>query len=305
LPEPEYNLRAGRGNHAGQIGRMLIGIENVLALQKPDLVLVQGDTNTAFAGALTAHWLGIRVGHIEAGLRSYDAQMPEEFNRVLTDHISDYLFAPTEISKKALLREGIDRKKIFVTGNTIVDAVFQNLKIAQKSRALLKNLGLKEKSYFIVTIHRIESVEKENICRKIFNFIEKIKREFGYDLIFPAHPRAKKSLRRFGIRLKNVRVIPPLDYLNFLQLENSARLIITDSGGVQEEACILGIPCVTVRERTERPETIEAGANILTGTGEEEIYNAVRKMLHRKRKWINPFGDGTGAEKITDVLDRL
>jgi len=305
LPQPKYNLDVGSGTHAEQTGRIMIGVERVLTKEKPDVVLVQGDTNTVLAGALAATKLHIKVGHVEAGLRSYDRRMPEEINRVLTDHISDYLFAPTEKAKQNLLREDIDESKIFVTGNTIVDAVYQNLEIAKRRVNVLKDLGLKPKEYFLVTAHRQENVDVKERLKGILKGLELIHEEFSMPVVFPVHPRTQKRIKELGLSLDGVKVINPLGFLEFLQLEANARLVLTDSGGVQEETCILGVPCVTLRDNTERPETLEVGSNILAGTKPETILQSVKTMFSRENNWKNLFGDGRAGEKIVEILERV
>lgn len=303
LPEPKYNLDAGSGMHGEQTGKMLEGIEKVLIKEKPDIVLVEGDTNTVLAGALAASKLHIKVGHVEAGLRSHDRQMPEEINRVLADHCSDYLFAPTEKSKEILLKEGIDEEKIFITGNTIVDAVYQNIKLSKED--ILKDLDLKKKGYILVTVHRQENVDNLERFKGIINGLELVSKEFGLPIIYPIHPRSMKMIKKFGLCVNgNVKIIDPLDYLNFLQLENNAILIMTDSGGIQEEACIIGIPCVTLRDNTERPETVDIDANILAGTNPINIIKCVKNMMNRKNEWNNPFGDGNAGNNIINIVER-
>ncbi len=302
LPEARYNLEAGSGAHGEQTGKMLAGIEKVLMDEKPDAVLVQGDTNTVLAGALAAVKLGIKIGHVEAGLRSYDRRMPEEINRVLADHSSDYLFAPTEKAKSILLHEGIPDNRIFVTGNTIVDAICQNLKIA-KEKNTLNELDIKPKDYFLVTAHRQENVDDPVRFAGILNGLEKLSKEFDTPVIYPIHPRSRKRIQEFGIKTNgSIRLIEPVDFLDFLQLESNARLVLTDSGGVQEETCILGVPCVTLRDNTERPETVEVGSNVLAGTEPEGILKCARDMLLRSNGWRNPFGEGKTGEKIIEIL---
>ncbi len=305
LPQPRYNLDVGSGTHAEQTGKIMAGVEKVLMKEKPDVVLLQGDTNTVLAGALAATKLHIKVGHVEAGLRSYDRRMPEEINRVLTDHISDYLFAPTEKAKQNLLREGIDENKIFVTGNTIVDAVYQNLEIAERKVNVLRELGLKPKEYFLVTAHRQENVDVKERLKGILKGLELIHKEFSMPVVFPIHPRTQRRIREFGLSLNGIEVINPLGFLEFLQLEANARLVLTDSGGVQEETCILGVPCVTLRDNTERLETLEVGSNVLVGIKPERILEGVRTMFNRENSWENPFGDGRAGERIIEVLERI
>ena len=303
LPQPKYNLKVGSGSHAEETGRILIGVEKVLQQENPDAVLVEGDTNSVFAGALAAVKLHIEVGHIEAGLRSYDRQMPEEINRVLTDHCSDYLFAPTEQAKEILLGEGIAEEKTFVTGNTIVDAVYQNLEIAKEQGGSLSSLNLAPRGYFLVTLHRQENVDNRERFTSILEGLSKIAGEFCLPVVYPIHPRSRKMIGEFGLQPKDLELIEPVDFLDFLQLESSARLILTDSGGVQEESCILGVPCVTLRDNTERPETIEVGSNILAGVLPDEILACSRVMLGRENNWANPFGDGKAGERIVGILE--
>lgn len=305
LPQAKYNLDVGSGSHAEETGKMLIGVEKILLTEMPDTVLVEGDTNTVLAGALAASKLHIKVGHVEAGLRSYDRRMPEEINRILTDHVSDCLFAPTEKAGKILLKEGISKDKIFVTGNTIVDAVYQNLKIANKKLNLFDKLGLEPKNYFLVTLHRPENVDDRERFSRILKSLDQIGSEFSLPVIYPIHPRSKRRMTEFGIKVNYVKLVPPFDFLNFLQLESSAKLVLTDSGGVQEESCILGVPCVTLRDSTERPETLEVGSNILSGSNLEKILESVKLMVNKENSWINPFGDGKTGKRIIEILSSL
>lgn len=296
LPEPKYNLKVCSGTHAEETGKMLMGIEKILQKEKPDIILVEGDTNTVLAGALAATKLLIKVGHVEAGLRSYDREMPEEINRILTDHISDYLFAPTQKAKENLMKEGIDENKIFVTGNTIVDAVQQNIKLAEG------HADPPYKEYFLATLHRQENVDNPERLQKIIKGLELVAEHFKIPIICPIHPRTKKKLKQFNIKINKIKPIEPTDYLAFLKLLHNAKLVFTDSGGVQEEACILKTPCVTLRYNTERPETLEVGANILAGVEPESIFEKAKVMISNKKEWKNPFGDGKAAEKIVKVF---
>jgi UDP-N-acetylglucosamine 2-epimerase (non-hydrolysing) len=303
LPAAKYNLDVGSGSHAEETGKMLIGIEKVLKEEKTDVVLVEGDTNTVLAGALAASKLHIKVGHVEAGLRSYDRTMPEEINRVLADHVSDYLFAPTEKAKVNLLREGILENKIFVTGNTIVDAVFQNLEIAKRKTNIRNKLNLTPEGYFLVTAHRQENVDEKERLKHILDGLELVYHKFNLPFIYPIHPRTKKKIREFGLEIpKGVELIEPLGFLEFLQLEANAKLVLTDSGGVQEETCILKVPCVTLRDNTERPETLEVGSNVLVGVNQETILEGVKKRISKERNWKNPFGDGKAGNRIIKIL---
>ena len=302
LPAPKYNIDAGSGSHAEETGKILVGAEKILREEKPAVVVVEGDTNSVLAGALTAAKLGIKVGHVEAGLRSYDRSMPEEINRILTDHISDYLFAPTPRSRQILLGEGIPESRISVTGNTIVDAVFQNLELAKKRPDIIKELRLRPGHYFLVTVHRQENVDSPARFASILEGLGRLAASSGLPVVYPIHPRSRKKLREFGLEPRGLTIIDPVDFFGFLRLESQARLVLTDSGGVQEEACILGVPCVTMRDNTERPETLEVGANILSGASAERIVAAAETMLARAGKWANPFGDGRASERIANII---
>jgi len=305
LPFPKQNLDVGSGSHAEETGRMLAGIEQVLQKESPDVVLVEGDTNTVLAGGLAASKMHIKVGHVEAGLRSNDRSMPEEINRILTDHISDYLFAPTRSAQKNLLKEGFENNTIYVTGNTIVDAVYQNLAIARKKTNIFDSLKISPKKYLLLTAHRQENVDDKKKLRNIINGVQTLSREHGVPVIYPVHPRTLKRLKEFRISVpKELTIVDPLGFLEFLQLESQAMLVVTDSGGVQEETCILKVPCITLRENTERPETLEVGSNMLVGTDLQRIVKGSRAMVRRKRSWKVPFGDGTAGKKIINILEK-
>lgn len=301
LTEAKYNLDVGSGMHGEQTAKMITGIEKILMKEMPDIVLVEGDTNTVLAGALAACKLHIKVGHVEAGLRSYDRQMPEEINRILTDHCSDYLFAPTEKSKEILFKEGIDSDKIFVTGNTIVDAVYQNLRLLRND--ILLDLELKKKEYILMTVHRQENVDDPIRFKGIIEGVELISKELSLPVVYPIHPRSMKMMKDFSFNINGrVKLIDPLDYLNFLQLEANAKLVLTDSGGVQEETCILNVPCVTLRDNTERSETLDIYSNILAGTDPDQILRCVEKMISKENDWKNPFGNGDAGKKIVESV---
>ena len=302
LSQPKHNLGVGSGSHAEETGKMLVGIEKVLLKEKPDIILVEGDTNSVLAGALVAAKIGIKIGHVEAGLRSYDRTMPEEINRILADHCSDLLFAPTAQAKTTLLNEGIPEEKIFITGNTIVDAINQNLEIAGEKDNTLDTLNLKAREYFIVTLHRQENVDNRARFTSILEGLDRVAAEFRIPVIYPVHPRSKKMMAEFSLQPRHLILSEPMDFLSFLQLESSANLILTDSGGIQEEACILKVPCVTLRDNTERPETVDVGANILAGASPDRIIECVTLMLRRKQNWQNPFGDGTASRKIIEII---
>jgi len=302
LPPAKYNLEVGSGSHAEQTAKILTGVERVLLEEHSDIVLVEGDTNSVLGSALAAVKLHIKVGHVEAGLRSYDRNMPEEINRTLVDHCSDFLFAPTEKAKTILKGEGIAEEKIFVTGNTIVDAVYQNLEIAREEGNELSSLHLNPKEYFLVTVHRQENVDNRARFASILEGLHRVATEFKVPIIYPIHPHSRKRLLEFNLKTPQLTLIEPVDFFSFLQLGSNARLILTDSGGVQEEACILKVPCVTLRDNTERPEAIEVGANILAGTSPDRIVEYSTLMLGRANDWDSPFGDGTAGRKIVEII---
>jgi len=261
IPKPDYNLGIGSGSHGEQTGKMLTEIEKVLLKEKPDLVLVYGDTNSTLAGALAAVKLHIRVAHVEAGLRSFDRNMPEEINRVLTDHISDILFCPTQTAVDNLSKEGITQG-VHLVGDVMLDALEYNKTVAEKKSKILEVLGLKKDKYLVITIHRPSNTDS----RENLNNIIKALREIGEAVVFPVHPRTKKFLQEYGLDFPaNVRLMDPLGYLDMLKLMAGARKILTDSGGIQKEAYMLGVPCVTLRENTEWVETLEGGWNVLVG----------------------------------------
>lgn len=305
LPAARHNLEVGSGSHAEQTARMLVGVEKILKQETPDIVLVEGDTNSVLAAALAASKLHIKVGHVEAGLRSYDRNMPEEINRVLVDHIADFFFAPTETAKTVLLSEGIPETKVFVTGNTIVDAVHQTLDVVEKNSEFALNFTLKPKGYFLATIHREENVDDRLRFTSILEGLGEVAGNFKIPVVYPVHPRSRKMMARFNLHPARLRLIEPVDYGVFLKLEQSARLILTDSGGVQEEACILGTPCVTLRDNTERPETLSVGANTLAGVAPEGIIDSCRLMLAKGNSWRNPFGDGRAGQRIAKIITEV
>ncbi|MFA5500372.1 MAG: UDP-N-acetylglucosamine 2-epimerase (non-hydrolyzing) [Candidatus Omnitrophota bacterium] len=315
LPKPDYRLDIRskapymQGEHTG---RMLIEIERILLKDMPKAVIVQGDTNTVLAGAMTAEKISttksytgfeIKIAHVEAGLRSFDRSMPEEINRFIVDHISDFLFVPTSLEKKNALKEGVPAASVYITGNTIVDAVQDNLELADKRKVILKKLGIEKGSYALLTLHRQENVDSGKRFKSIMDGVGLISKALGLQTVFPVHPRTKNKIDKFGIKLGDrISMIEPLDFLSFLYLESTAGLILTDSGGVQEEACILRVPCVTLRDNTERPETVRVGANILGGAQPEKILKSSINMLRRSRNWKNPLGDGKASRKMLDIL---
>ncbi|WP_458207723.1 non-hydrolyzing UDP-N-acetylglucosamine 2-epimerase [Haladaptatus sp. NG-SE-30] len=302
IPRPDHNLRVGSNSHGQQTADILANIEDLLVSRAPDLVLVQGDTNSVLGSAIATSKLDVELGHVEAGLRSYE-DIPEETNRRVTDHVADYLFAPTTRAKQNLRREGVPEDRIFVTGNTVVDGIRQHIEIAAEKSTVLADLDVTDTGYAVMTAHRAENVDDPDRFAKLLDGAVRVADEFGLPVLYPIHPRAEKQYERMAVELPpEVRLMDPLDYLDFLQLERHAEIILTDSGGVQEEACVLGVPCVTMREHTERPETLTVGANYLAGVSAEAISEGVETMLRRPNAWENPFGDGTAAEQIYDVV---
>ena len=315
IPTPDYNINVGSGTHGKQTGLMMEGIEKVLLQEKPDIVLVQGDTNAVLAGALVAAKLHIAVGHVEAGLRSFDLTMPEEINRRAADVCSQMYFIPTEESAINLLAEGYSRKNLIITGNTVVDACFRHLEIAKKKgfeEKALADLDIENMDNIItLTMHRAENVDDE---KRVTSIVEALKELDDMNIIFPIHPRTKNTLKNFGLfdelnDLEHIHIIKPIGYLDFLQLTSLSSLILTDSGGLQEEAITLNVPALTLRYNTERPETVTAGGNILVGADKKAILENVDKILNDKefcekmKNAKNPYGDGDAAIKTVDAIE--
>ena len=306
LPQPKYNLNCGYDSFKKQISFMSKRAIEVLRKEKPDHFLVYADPTSCLAGAIAAAKTNTRIHHIEAGLRSDDLRMLEEINRIITGQLADYHYASLEQAKKNLVDEGTDESKIFVVGNTIVDSVYQNIELSKRNSTILEKLCLKDKEYFLLTFHRAENVDDKERLSKIIKGLELICDKYNIPIIYPMHPRTKKMLNQFDIKVpEGVTIIEPTSFLDFLQLESNSRLVITDSGGIQEEACILKIPCVTLRDNTERPETLEIGSNILSGVEPDNILRCVEIMYDKERNWEQPYGDGKSAENILDILLRL
>lgn len=306
IRKPDYNLKVGSASTATQTANIMLKLEKVLLREKPEMVVVIGDVNSAIAGALDAAKLHIRVAHVEAGLRSGNWRMSEEVNRVLTDHCSDMLFTHCEEANKNLLREGIPKSKIFFAGNTVIDTLLGNRKRAEKSR-IMESFGLESKGFALLTLHRAENVDNKESLLKIVSAIQEIQR--GTKIIFPLHPRTRKMLRRFGLlkkvrEMENLTVCRPLGYLDFVCLEINAKIILTDSGGIQEEATVLGIPCVTIRNETERRITAEKGTNIVAGTARKSILIAFNKAIKSRPKPSRLKGwDGKASKRIVRAIE--
>src|SRR3989344_2519170 len=304
LPDPQYHLKVGSGKHGWQTGTMMMRIESVLEMEKPDVLLVQGDTNSVLAGALAAVKMGIKIGHVEAGLRSYDWTMPEEINRVIVDHIADWLFCPTEIQRQTLLREGVDHQKIFVTGNTVVDAVMLAQRTANKD--ILNKYNLNKRNYVLLTMHRPSNVDEKEILALQLNNISLLAIKFGVSILYPIHPRTQAKIDEFKLDIPfNIKTIQPVGYLEMVSLQRHAKIILTDSGGVQEEACVLRVPTLCLRKTTDRPESVDVGASKVVGT---DLYKLLDGFDYYNKltifNWANPYGNGTAYKKIMRDLKR-
>lgn len=310
IPEPDINLECGGGSHAQQTAAIMTAFEPVLLEHKPDSVLVVGDVNSTIACGLVAVKLGIKLVHVEAGLRSFDRSMPEEINRVVTDSISDLLFCTEQSGVDNLLHEGIAEDKIFLVGNVMIDTLLKNKAKAESSN-ILNQLNLNSNDFAVLTLHRPSNVDDEIVFGRILDALEIIQKDMP--IIFPVHPRTRKNIYSMSLgervdAMAGLRLLDPIGYLDFLKLMSSAKIVLTDSGGIQEETVILGIPCLTLRENTERPITVEIGSNHLVGTDTSKIIHAYRQAVDDR--WhepkMPPLWDGRASERIVKILlDRL
>lgn len=306
LPRPDVDLGVGSGSHAEQTGKVMIAFEGLLQQEKPDWVVVVGDVNSTMACAITAKKLGIKVAHVEAGLRSRDWSMPEEINRVVTDVLCDLLFTTDPLASENLRAEGVDADRIHFVGNVMIDTLLKHRERAMGLR-LWEQLGLQAGAYGVVTLHRPSNVDDRTVFEGIVAALEVVQQQLP--LVFPVHPRTRKMAETFGLwermqAWQDVRLVDPLGYLQMLSLTSQAALILTDSGGLQEETVILGVPCITLRENTERPITVAVGANRVVGNKPEAIIESVqsclgdsRKRFHSPEKW-----DGLAAQRIVEIL---
>jgi UDP-GlcNAc3NAcA epimerase len=314
LPKPDYHLGVGSGSHARQTGMMLERIEAVLQKEKPEVVMVYGDTNSTLAGALAGAKLNIPVAHVEAGLRSYNQVMPEEVNRLLTDHLSTVLFCPTDQAIRNLSKEGIKdgrRRVVKNVGDVMYDSILYYSKIAERKSTLLKDLGFDTRhetrvtSYYLATLHRAENTDDPRRLKSILKALDEIGKEIP--VILPLHPRTKKMMKVYHLlyEFKNIKFIEPVSYLDMLKLEKNAKAILTDSGGVQKEAYWFKVPCLTLREETEWVETVRHGWNKLVGSREKRIVEAVSRFTGKSLpKKLGVFGDGKAGEKIVRILKK-
>jgi UDP-GlcNAc3NAcA epimerase len=299
IPRPDYNLGVGSASHGRQTGEMLARVEGVLIQEEPDWVLVYGDTNSTLAGALAAVKLHIPVAHVEAGLRSFNRRMPEEINRVLTDHISTLLFCPTETAVRNLAQEGLT-EGVHNVGDVMYDAALHNSQLAEEKSRILEILGLRPKGYLLATVHRPDNTDIPHNLRSIVAALSSLEAT----VLLPLHPRTRKALQELGLTPGgNVRVVEPVGYLAILILEKNARLILTDSGGIQKEAYFFAVPCVTLRQETEWVETVEAGWNVLVGADRRKIVETVRSFRPQGER-ANLFGDGQASVKMVEILSR-
>lgn len=304
LSPPEHNLEVGSGPHAAQTGEMLLGLGEVIDEVDPEAVLVQGDTNSALAGGIVASKRDVELGHVEAGLRSFDRSMPEELNRVLIDHAADRLFAPTPESAQHLRDEAIPEDRIDVTGNTIVDAVEQNAELAASKSDVLEKYDLTAGEFALLTAHRPGNVDDRDRFAGLLEGVAEYADVTNVDVIYPIHPRSEEQLAEYELPVPaEIRCIEPLNFLDFLRLESTATVVFTDSGGVQEETCILGTPCVTIRENTERPETLSVGSNVLAAPTPDSIVGSAFDVKGGPNHWEPPFGDGNAADLILEALN--
>lgn len=309
IPAPKYSLRVGSGSHGKQTAKMLEVMEEIFMNERPTVVVVQGDTNTVLAGALAAIKLGIPVSHIEAGLRSGDRSMPEEQNRILVDHVSTFLHAPTDTAVEHLAAEGIVGEHVQMTYNTIVDAVHEQKERALQMSTIHATLDAPHRKYILATLHRAENTDVRERLELLGRSLIESSAALQLPVVLPLHPRTRSRLSSYGLddlfTGSGVRIVEPLGYLDFLALEAEAALIMTDSGGIQEEACILRVPCVTLRTSTERPETIAAGANVLGGLTTDEIVENAVQMIASSRNWADVYGTGGASKKIVDAVTQV
>ncbi len=306
LPPPDIYLGVGSASHAVQTARIMVEFEKVLLEQKPDLIVVVGDVNSTIACALTAVKLFIPVAHVEAGLRSRDRTMPEEINRILTDAISDYLFTTSRDADANLLKEGIPKEKIYFVGNVMIDTLMKQIDKAADSD-ILNRLGLQAKHYAALTLHRPNNVDDKEVFVRILGALEEVQKKIK--IIFPVHPRTRKKIEDFGLsgKVKNMTnfiITDALGYLDFLNLMSNSKFVLTDSGGIQEETTILKIPCITLRETTERPITVTEGTNVIVGSDKEKIIKESLRIIEGKAKKgkIPELWDGKASERIAKVL---
>lgn len=306
IPRPDIYLGVGSANHGEQTGKIMIEFENVLLKNKPDLVVVVGDVNSTIACGLVAVKQGVKLAHVEAGLRSFDRTMPEEINRILTDQISDFLFVTENSAIQNLRKEGVSENKIFLVGNVMIDTLMAHLERAQKSD-ILDRLGLSANAYATLTLHRPSNVDHRDNFLEILSALKEIQNHLP--IVFPVHPRSRERLNQFGLNeqlkdMPKLLLMEPLGYLDFLKLMAKSKFVLTDSGGIQEESTVLGIPCLTLRQNTERPVTVSQGTNLVIGSQGKRIVEESEKILRRefKKGRLPDLWDGKAATRIVEIL---
>ena len=306
MPEPDIYLNVGSGSHAIQTAKVMTAFEEVVLNEKPDLVVVVGDVNSTVACSIVASKLNIKIAHVEAGLRSFDREMPEEVNRILTDVISDLLFVTEKSGLENLEKEGIPKSKIHFVGNVMIDSLIHFLEKAKESK-IMQELETEAKKFALITLHRPSNVDHKENFLKLLNALENI--EKNIQIIFPIHPRSRNMIEKFNLdeRIKsmtNLKLLDPLGYLDFMNLMYNSKFVLTDSGGIQEETTYLGIPCITLRENTERPVTIKTGTNVLVGNDTDLIIKEVNKIFsgNPKQGSVPEFWDGKAAERIVSLI---
>ena len=306
IPKPDINLGVGSASDVAQTASIMPELERIIMKENPDLAIVVGDVNSTLAAALTAKKCNVNVAHVESGLRSFDRTMPEELNRILTDHISDFLFTTEESANKNLANEGIGKGKVFFVGNVMIDSLLSHKEKAKKSK-ILQKLNITRNEYAVLTLHRPSNVDNKRSLEHVLDILNNIQQKIK--IVFPIHPRTLKNINKFrlGQRLKNQKNLiatEPLGYLDFLSLMSSSRFVLTDSGGIQEETSVLEIPCITMRNRTERPVTVEQGTNMLVSTDKSKIIKAANKLIEKSaiKSRIPPLWDGKAAQRIVAIL---
>jgi len=302
LPKPHHQLNVGSGSHGEQTARALVELEQLFVDLRPDLVIVPGDVNCTLAAALAAAKLQIAVCHLEAGLRSFDTTMPEEHNRRLTDHLSSLLLTHSEDANMNLVDEGIDPTKLAFVGNTMIDTLLANVEKARELQAW-RELGLENRGYVLVTLHRPALVDDPGLMRRTLRGLEEIAHEFP--VVFPVHPRTRERLNELVVRESRIRLVPPLSYTNFLSLQTGAAAVVTDSGGVQEETTVLGIPCFTLRDNTERPVTVTHGTNVVLGLSPERLKDVPELLRKARRGVVPPFWDGLAGRRAAFAIEEF
>jgi UDP-N-acetylglucosamine 2-epimerase (non-hydrolysing) len=307
IEKPKYNLGVGSGTNAYQTGTAMIELEKLFIKEAPNLIMVVGDVNSTLAGALAASKLHIPVAHIESGLRSKDLNMPEEVNRILTDHISDFLFCTEPSAIKNLIGEGIPKNKMFYVGNVMIDTLAKSKRKIQKSD-ILKKIGLEKNNYCLLTLHRQENVDNKEVFENILEAIGKIQKNIK--VVYPIHPRSEASIDKFKLRktvneFRNLVITKPVGYLDMLSLTKNSKMVLTDSGGLQEETTYLGVPCLTIRKSTERPITVEVGTNKMVGIDKNVIVREANQILKNniKNRKVPKYWDGKAAERIIKIIN--